>query len=337
MSASFSQKLDKINYAYQIFRSKIRLIHDPKNLKEEFSMMPEVCDLIKKQKNIEFDEIAQKKIILNKNLDFCLEKVSEIIQKFKYKKINENKIEILFDSENDLKKFILENKIKENIFEFDLNFVSLIEIDYLKNLENVFIFGPCMITEYDLKEKLLKINSNIKIEKTICNLNYRFTDFFIIKFPDSKTSNLIRIFLQDLKVMWNDIKFHRILDYIDILHLNGFYPGKFLICDPVYISKNKSRIVQILNIFLPYMVTKEKILEIENYIRNFNFEGINIYSIFNENHPRRSDGKIFIECPNIFVSIKVFAMIGGLKINERPIITTFYPEILFKAKIFDLI
>lgn len=180
-----------------------------------------------------------------------------------------------------------------------------------------------------------EIDDDIDVKRTICQSSNIQTNFFTIKIDNPKIIDHLKKMLSFVKIKHQNLNFVNLFENAEIINLNNLFPVKFKVSASVLISTIETKIIQILNLFLPYEVTTKKVNEITEALENFKFKNVKIHILYNKNEFHQSHGRIFIECDSLEYSKQIFQELGGLIFDGRPIITTFYPEIAFKAKIFE--
>lgn len=373
-----------MNQIYKLCEMKVRILHDPHNEIDEFLVPPLLFDLLESQNEIFLDKKSQKRLfIANTSIDEVKETIPsdihfsfrtcKIQEKCQYdtcnaqtsrqhyferkketkhtqnnenRNLNEPDIEILFDSEEDFQRYLKLNCPTN--FYFDKYFVqkSSLPQKLLEKENDLYIFGPVQVSESDLSKAIHQIDSSIKIKRMFCPFQKIFTPYFIIDFCFSDKKIPFMTSLQHIEVNNLPIKFHPMSNYNEFLHLNQMFPTRFRICDPVRFTKMETKIVQLINLFLPYEPYEAEIDTILEFIHSFKFENVQPFVIYQNledcnqienNHSfNRTTGTIFIQCDSISSAKSVFAKLGGLFFRERPIVATFFPEILFQARIFSL-
>lgn len=204
--------------------------------------------------------------------------------------------------------------------------------------ERPYVLGPLQISKNDLLHSLKKTDRNIQIRQFYCSFG-RPTEYFLLKFSEDKYIDALLAFLPHIQVETHTLQFVDAFLNVDVLNLNYLFPIRFRICDPVFISTVESRIVQLLNLFLPYEPDSQEIEETESELAEM-CPGTSIYICFTDQNDNqlvyRTNGRVFIECDDISAAKVVFNRIGGLMFRDRPVIATYYPEMLFKARILSV-
>lgn len=213
-----------------------------------------------------------------------------------------------------------------------------LKVPSLLKSNNIYVLGPLKTSKNDLLHSFRKIDPKIQIKQFICPFG-DITKYFILKFTEDRYIDALEAFLPHIQVEAQNLEFRDSFSNIDILNLNYIFPIKFRICDPVFISAVETRIVQLLNLFLPYEPDSQDIEELETELTVL-FPDTDIYICFtdqNDNKPEyRSNGRVFIECKDVLTAKDIFNKLGGLIYHGRPIIATYYPELLFKSGVLSV-
>ncbi|KRH92498.1 Splicing factor U2AF, large subunit (RRM superfamily), partial [Pseudoloma neurophilia] len=366
-------KNDEISKIAHLLTLKVQIIYDPDNDLDEYYKMPLLYNLIKKQKVLEINEFDQRKIYFqNKSFEKIKTEIAQNVPTFSYKIQESGNITILFDNQNDANRYFLRSTLyflldEYFIYRYSLSFLNQYFKKNQKNEKNTdkpidrnknkaqktlkedlgflidnpeekvknFIFGPITVNRPDLHYKLKNFDSEFVIKNTICPFSDKISEYFYV---ETKKENLIDLkSIISQKIDQDDqLEFINPFKDTDILNLNNTII-KFKICEPVFISTVETKIVQLINLFLPYEINREDIEEIKSELQIICPDSIiHIAYTEHDNFSMRTNGRIFIECDNIKAAKEIYYKLGGLIFRDRPVVTTYYPEILFRARIFSV-
>ncbi|ELQ74474.1 Splicing factor U2AF, large subunit (RRM superfamily) [Trachipleistophora hominis] len=329
-----------IEHIDELICANLRMVYDPEDEIDEYNLVPQILEVVNTQKKYVLDEIEQRKIVVkNGNINEIIRVLEKNFAAFNYRRNSSGDIEILFDTQEDADKCITMKieglKFSRPVKYFVTTRSKLIE----KPLDEKLLLGPLKTEDEKLKRALNEISDLCMFRRCYDFVKNTPTDYFVFSFRNKNVAENLCKFLSFVNVDERMLIVCRFYDNVSIVNLNEMFNDRFIVSGHLIAAKTETRVVQILNMFLPGEISHfQMVEEVKKMIlqETGNENIVNVYmplSLYSKAYCS-CEGRVYVECKNINAARNVFRRLGGLIFNGRVVITSFFPELHYEAREF---
>lgn len=334
--------LHGIEHIDALLNANLRFVYDVENMLDEYNLVPKMLAVINSQTPIVINEMEQRRVIVEGgNIEILIAFLEKYFEGFNYRRANSGQIEVLFDTTKDADLCIATKAEVFRFFRSQKYFASRsFEVTDLE-LDDKLIIGPLDIDEMALKAAFVDIGGVLVFRQCYDFVCDKKLNFFVVSFKNKPITKHLVGFLSPLIVNNRTLTIIPFYENISAINLNEMFFNKFGVSGHVLTSTIETRIIQVLNMFLPGDVScLEKVHDIKKLIKG-EIDAANIVDIYiplsfySKKVPYcDSEGRVYIECRDIDSARAIFYGLGGLILNDRVVITSFFPEYHYKAREF---
>lgn len=334
--------LPGIEHIDELICANLRIVYDPEDEIDEYNLVPQILEVANTQEKYVADGVKQRKIIVK---DANINEVIKILEKdfdtFNYRKNSSGDVEILFDSQEDANR-CMRIGVGDLQISRPINYFITTDSEFtVKDLNEKLLLGPLKIEDKKLKAALNEISELSTFRKCYDFVGNTPTNYFVFSFGNKNVAEHLCKFLSFVNVTGRTLIACLFYDKVNVINLNDMFNDRFVVGGHVLTAKIETRIVQVLNMFLPGEISHfDRIDEMKKMIiQEAETEDIiNIcvpLSLYSKNRLYCPyEGRIYVECKDTVSARSVLCRLGGLIFNGRVVITSFFPELYYKAREF---
>lgn len=325
-----------------ILSSGLRFVYDPENIIDEYHLVPQILDVINTQDTFIPGSAEQCKVIIKSpDLNATIEQLRSHCKHFEHRCISDERAELQFNSSEDA-----DHCVNMEIENAELSrprgyFLSSCHCGKKKDTDNIVVIGPINLDAKELENALNEIDDATMLEKCYDYVSDSYSNFFVFSFKNKSITKHFCKFLSSVSVDGWKLHVYAFYDHANVVDIHKMFPSKFIIGGHIVTAKTETKIVQVLNMFLPGTVcTRDSADQIKELIVDeIGQDGIvciyiplSIYTKDVSYCP--CEGRVYIECTAIDLARDVYRKLGGLFFNGRVVITSFFPEFCYRARMF---